>query len=482
MRRMSLAVMLFAFSCAHAPTRVDTGALIASALPSLVLLVGELPDGKTSFGSGIIVSRDGRVLTCLHLVRGMENLRVMRYEPSLVSYTPMDGGLDRFLFENRDRLVEARLDRIDEANDLALIRIDVDTSMVPLLPLADALPRRGEAVLALGHPRETVWSFTSGVVSALHHGAIQHDAAINPGSSGGPLINERGELVGITSAKVFGDTDGVGFARPISMARWLLEESTRPFELDQSSPEKAASSCMRAQELASPNLEDCFDWNYRWDFFVTARQALSEQADEELRAQLTKIERAAWLREERRRLRASVRDGESLASTLQLPPLPGGLTALVHDARALLTSQSARVRSENHLDVELSDQRAIRKLLRKGVRVEATLRVKRHLAWVLLVGRNIDGSEYRFSEVWAQDTFGPWRQRTPAGPEELASLPRNFAPPLVLPGEMTARMQLELLGQLFTLSGQSDVDQCNAPVKSTRSMGSGAIWNLTSLR
>ena len=78
------------------------------------------------------------------------------------------------------------------------------------------------------------------------------------------------------------------------------------------------------------------------------------------------------------------------------------------------------------------------------------------LAWVLLVGRNLDGSEYRFSEVWAQESSGAWHQRTPAGEEELKSLPRAFAPPLVLPGEMVARTQLELLGKLFALSGRAE--------------------------
>ncbi|MGV3622959.1 MAG: S1C family serine protease [Archangium sp.] len=457
MRRWLLLIMCVVTGCAHTPVaaRPDASHVIARALPSLVLLVGERPDGKTSFGSGLIVTRDGQVLTCLHLVRGVQNLKAMRYEPTLVSYTPMDGGLDRFLFENRKKLLDVRLERIDEANDLALVRVDADTSNVELLPMADEVPHRGDAVLALGHPRETVWSFTSGVVSTLHLGAIQHDAAINPGSSGGPLLNEKGEVVGITSAKVFGDTDGVSFARPISMASWLLEESSRPFALDQSTPEKAASSCLRAQEMASPNLEDCFDWSFRWEFFEQARRDLSNHVDAELQARLAKIDRANWLRDERRRLRHAVREGEPPLTSLQLQPLPETLSPLVQEARALLVSQSARVKTENHLDVELSDQRAIRKLLRKGVRVEATLRVKRHLAWVLLVGRNIDGSEYRYSEVWAQDTFGTWHQRTPAGTEELASLPNNFAPPLVLPGEMTARMQLELLGQIFTLSGET---------------------------
>lgn len=450
--------LMLLLSCVHGQQAAlprSTEQLVQAALPSVVLLVGQRSDGKTSFGSGIIVSRDGQVLTCLHLVRGMTHLRAMRFEPGLVSYTPMDGGLNRFLFENRSRLVDVSVDRIDEANDLALVRLDAETASVPLLPLADDLPRRGEAVLALGHPQGTVWSFTSGVVSALHNGAIQHDAALNPGSSGGPLVNQRGELVGVSSAKVFGDTDGVGFARPIAMARWLLEDEGRSFGLDLSTPEKAASSCIRAQELASPNLEECFDWDHRWSYFAHARQSLEGHVDRAALNSIASEDRAQWLKQSKALLRAAVRDGQRSPSSSVLPALPAALDPLVREARALISSQEQRLKAENHLVVELTDQRAIRKLLRRGVRVESTLRVKPHLAWVLLIGRNLDGSEYRFSEVWAQDGSEKWHQRTPAGEEELKSLPRAFAPPLVLPGEMVARLQLDLLGQLFAISGRS---------------------------
>jgi hypothetical protein len=301
-----------------------------------------------------------------------------------------------------------------------------------------------------------VWTFTSGVVSALHHGAIQHDAAINPGSSGGPLINEDGAIVGITSAKVFGETDGVGFARPIGMARWLLEDQTSAFELELSTPEKAASSCIRAQELASPHLEKCFDWEHRWRSLGRAQLGLAPHVDQRALAELVGSNRAEWIEKSKARLYEAVRAGRrSTDSTL--PPLPAALEPLVREARALLTSQAARLRSENHLVIEFDDQKAIRTLLRRGVRVEATLRVKPHLAWVLFLGRNPDGTEYRFSEAWAQDGSGEWHQRTPVGAEELASLPKSFAPPLVLEGEMIARVQLELLGRLFALNSHAQV-------------------------
>lgn len=469
--------MLVATACAHVeaprPPSPTTHQLITRALPSVVLVVGDRPDGKVSFGSGIVVGANGSVLTCLHLVRGLTNLRGMLYAPELVSYTPMDGGLDRFLFENRSRLSEVTIDRIDEANDLALVHIDADTSRVPLLAFADGVPQRGEAIVALGHPRETVWSFSTGVISALHHGAIQHDAAVNPGSSGGPLINEKGELVGITSAKVFGETDGVGFARPISMARWLLEDQTRAFELELSTPEKAASSCIRAQELASPHLEECFDWEHRWRSLGRVQLSLAPHVEATTLATLVGSNRSEWIEKSKARLREAVRAGKPSGADVALPPLPAALHPLVREARALLTSQAARLKTENHLVIAIDDQRAVRTLLRRGVRVEATLRVKPHLAWVSLVGRNPDGTEYRFSEAWAQDSTGEWHQRTPASEQELISLPKAFAPPLVLEGEMIARVQLDLLGRIYALTTHAEAREIAPQAETTHCGRSG---------
>lgn len=81
MRSFSRWWLMLLLSCVHGQQAVlprSTEQLVQAALPSVVLLVGQRSDGKTSFGSGIIVSRDGKVLTCLHLVRGMTNLRAMR--------------------------------------------------------------------------------------------------------------------------------------------------------------------------------------------------------------------------------------------------------------------------------------------------------------------------------------------------------------------------------------------------------------------
>ncbi|MBS1153152.1 MAG: peptidase, partial [Myxococcaceae bacterium] len=239
------------------PGDLPLSQVVTQTLPSVVLIFNTRPDGKTGFGAGLLLGPGGLVLTNLHVVGDSKGLGAILYRPDLVSYTPMDGGLDRFLFENQRHVVRAQIVRADPTMDLALVRIEADTRGFPTPKFARDLPRRGDPVLALGHPQETLWSFTSGVLSALHHGAIQHDAAINPGSSGGPLLNARGEVIGINTARLYSGTEGVGFARPVAVAQWLIAGASSPLapssplELDLSDPAHASASCLRAQELAS---------------------------------------------------------------------------------------------------------------------------------------------------------------------------------------------------------------------------------------
>src|SRR5439155_16992393 len=109
-----------------------------------------------------------------------------------------------------------------------------DTARYVRLPFREAPPLLGERVIALGHPKETVWSFTTGVVSSLHSGMIQTDAAINQGNSGGPLIDSEGRVIGINTSKLVGDAQGIGFARPIALAKGLIDGVSAPFTPDRS--------------------------------------------------------------------------------------------------------------------------------------------------------------------------------------------------------------------------------------------------------
>jgi serine protease Do len=161
-------------------------------------------------GSGFIVDRDGYILTNYHVVEGAERITV----------TLADG-----------RVFRGTVVGSDPAIDVALVRIP-KTANLPEAPLgnSDEL-RAGEWVCAIGNPLGYVHSVTVGVVSFIGRklfdqsldNYIQTDAAINFGNSGGPLINSRGEVVGINSA-ISSKASSIGFALPINQAVAVLPQ------------------------------------------------------------------------------------------------------------------------------------------------------------------------------------------------------------------------------------------------------------------
>jgi S1-C subfamily serine protease len=165
-------------------------------------------------GSGVLVdSGEGLILTNAHVIDGAEDITVAF----------ADG-----------RELPARRIGADAASDIAVLK--VPTQLVPAIPMADSDRLEvGDFVLAIGNPFQIGQTVTSGIVSGLHRNHvgigqyedfIQTDAAIYPGNSGGPLINLRGELIGINTAFVSaGNTHaGMGFAIPINMARAIAAQ------------------------------------------------------------------------------------------------------------------------------------------------------------------------------------------------------------------------------------------------------------------
>jgi serine protease Do len=159
-------------------------------------------------GSGVVLAPDGWILTNAHVARAPGPLRVR-----------LAGG------------EPARCERagVDERTDLAVLR--ADARELPALPLSERRLRVGELVLAIGNPLGFERTVTSGVVSALHRnlpagngvvleGLVQTDAAVNPGSSGGPLLDAGGAVVGITTATL-PFARGIGFAVPGHTASWI---------------------------------------------------------------------------------------------------------------------------------------------------------------------------------------------------------------------------------------------------------------------
>src|SRR5438445_3400938 len=168
-------------------------------------------------GSGFILGPRAYILTHYHVVEGAQSIEVVL------------GDQSRY---------PAKFIGADQRNDVALVKIDPKSKHLAALPLGDSgAIQVGQKVLAIGNPFGFQSTLTTGVVSALGRTvqtsqttfieeAIQTDAAINRGNSGGPLINSRGEVIGINSAiyTPTGTTAGIGFAIPINMAKTIAND------------------------------------------------------------------------------------------------------------------------------------------------------------------------------------------------------------------------------------------------------------------
>jgi serine protease Do len=169
-----------------------------------------------ALGSGVIISKDGYIITNNHVVENADTIIVELYDGSKH---------------------EAKLIGRDPNTDLAVVKIDPTPDMRYARFGDSDLCKIGEWVIAIGSPRGLDWTVTAGIVSAKnrtnigvlgptgYEDFIQTDAAINPGNSGGPLINLRGEVIGINSLIVSGSrgSEGIGFAIPSNMARAISD-------------------------------------------------------------------------------------------------------------------------------------------------------------------------------------------------------------------------------------------------------------------
>ena len=194
--------------------QVDVSRLVEKATPAIALLEGQGPAGSKQ-GSGFVVSADGLTVTNLHVITGMDKLRVRigKSEPLEV------------------RQVVA----FDEARDIALIK--VPAKRLPRLLLGDSEKvKAGQPVIVLGNPLGLVGIASQGTVSAVRElpgtviTVIHTDAFAYPGNSGGPLLNSRGEVIGVITAKLRG-SEGLTFAVPSNDVRTIVEGARRPMSL-----------------------------------------------------------------------------------------------------------------------------------------------------------------------------------------------------------------------------------------------------------
>ncbi len=167
---------------------------------------------QSSLGSGVIVDKDGYILTNYHVIKDADEIKVK-------------------LSDNRE--FKGKVIGKDARTDIAVIKINSDHLPTVIIGDSDKL-KVGETVIAIGNPFGLNQTVTSGIVSATgranvgiadYEDFIQTDAAINPGNSGGALVNVRGELVGINTAifSTSGGYQGIGFAIPSTMAKTVME-------------------------------------------------------------------------------------------------------------------------------------------------------------------------------------------------------------------------------------------------------------------
>jgi S1-C subfamily serine protease len=176
--------------------------------------------GGIATGSGILLDKEGHILTNNHVIEGASKVEVK--------------------LGSSDTEHEAEVVGADPATDVALLKVNAPANEEHPLSLGDSSKMQvGDPVVAIGNPFGLDRTVTAGIVSALQRQiqapngfsishVIQTDAAINPGNSGGPLINSSGQVIGINSQIQTGGSGdgnvGIGFAVPINTAREVVEE------------------------------------------------------------------------------------------------------------------------------------------------------------------------------------------------------------------------------------------------------------------
>ncbi len=207
----------------------------AKVLPSVVQLQTELGT-QTALGSGIVLTSDGLIMTNAHVVASAQH-----------SVSDVPGGAHTVVTLADGRTAPFAVVAADPTSDIAVVRAEGTSGLTPITCGSSASLRVGEQVVAVGSPLGLDGTVTAGIVSALHRpvstasesanqggaviDAIQTDAPLNPGNSGGALVNTNGQLVGMNSANAsLGSASGesgsvgLGFAIPVDEAKRIADE------------------------------------------------------------------------------------------------------------------------------------------------------------------------------------------------------------------------------------------------------------------
>jgi hypothetical protein len=224
------------------PVSLRTAEVIERALPATVLVEVATASGKRMFGSGFVIDPSGVVVTNFHVIRGAASAKIS--------------------LQNGDTYDRVIVRAVDPTRDIAILQ--VPGFNLPTIPLGDSdSVKQGDTVVVLGSPLGLNGTATSGIISAIRplegYRVFQTDAAANSGNSGGPMLNDRAEVVGILTFKLK-ESENLNFVVPINYARGLAlgNDGLTFADLARAYPEvreAAPNSPAPQQPDASPTLE-----------------------------------------------------------------------------------------------------------------------------------------------------------------------------------------------------------------------------------
>jgi serine protease Do len=210
----------FIFNCSvlaqtFSPDELININVYSKTAPSIVSIEADIQDG-TSSGTGCIIDSRGIILTSSHVIEDAKTIEIItsdgkKYKAKLIAI-------------------------MGENNDLAILKINSDKSL-PVIKLGDSTKIKvGQKVLAIGNPFGFAKTLTTGIISRIDYqrNKIQTDAAINPGCSGGPLLNSSGEVIGISQSIYNPDNNksniGIGFAVPVNAAKRFIASEKKDID------------------------------------------------------------------------------------------------------------------------------------------------------------------------------------------------------------------------------------------------------------
>lgn len=230
------------------------------AVPAVVFVATD-----SGFGSGAIIDTDGHVITNWHVVKD--------HSKAIVVFKPKDDAALR-----KDLAFSARVEKIDQVCDLALLKINAPPKAYSLMHLGDSSALSvGQDVHAIGHPSGESWTYTRGIISQIRlnyewttsegvkHRAkvIQTQTPISPGSSGGPLFDNNANLIGINSFRLKGE--GLNYAVAVDAIKELLRRKTsRKAQPTKSAGKPRCTESYQTNGKGWPKILGCY---------ITARKA-----------------------------------------------------------------------------------------------------------------------------------------------------------------------------------------------------------------